>query len=163
MSEDPKTPIANSFWNKINSKGTPIGKGWSGSIPFLQHPFLTLCPWGWQWPQGWPGSCLQPWLDPCFQAGRSCTCAHFMALSTPPCLGGGPWPRAGLGAGAAEPRVTAGPPHPGLVLCWHPPASAWVLPSGSFGWNGNGAGISHGHEVPQAASSTSSGVKGRSC
>lgn len=106
--------------------------------------------------------CSRGWI-PAFRLEEVCTCAHFMALSTPPCLGGGPWRRAGLGAGAAEPRVTAGPPHPGLVLCWHPPASAWVLPSGSFGWNGNGAGISHGHEVPQAASSTSSGVKGRSC
>lgn len=42
MSEDPQTTIANSFWNKINSKSTPIGKGWRGSRSFPKYPSLAL-------------------------------------------------------------------------------------------------------------------------
>ena len=42
MSEDPQTTIANSFWNKINSKGTSIGKGGRGSRSFPQYPSLAL-------------------------------------------------------------------------------------------------------------------------
>lgn len=162
MSEDPKTPIANSFWNKINSKARLLGR--DGVALYPSSSILSLhCALG-----GGSGH----------RAGLAAVCSRgwipaFRLEEVVRVLTSWPWARHhawaedhGQGQGLVQVQLSPEWQQDHLTQGWccagiHPPASAWVLPSGSFGWNGNGAEISHGHG--QAASSTSSGVKGRSC
>lgn len=64
MSEDPQTTIANSFWNKINSKDTSIRKRWrgSGNLPGTER---YPSPWGWHFLRAAP---LLSWQVPAAMA-----------------------------------------------------------------------------------------------